>query len=317
MSSVIDIVLPVFGICLLGYLSVTVRVLTIETGEALTRFVLVVAVPALLFANLANGSFHAGSPLQLWTAYFGGVAVTWALAAIVTRKLFKRDYRASVIAGIAASFTNTVVIGIPLIQRAYGDELTQILLLIVSIHLPLMLLAATLLVEYAAYLDSPERAFSVPVITGRVAKNLATNAIVIAITAGAVWRIAGLPLTGPAETLISWLGRTAGPLALFALGISLHKYGIASNFKQAAVTTFLALMVMPALVLAIGLMLPGLPADWLRVAVVTAACPTGINAFIFAAQFRTAEGLTTNTIMMSTGFGAITIAGWLLIAARI
>lgn len=317
MTHVFEIVLPVFGICLLGYLTISVKLLTIDTGDALARYVFVIAVPALLFSNIATGTFDAASAAQLWLAYFGGVAVTWALAAIVIRVVFKRDYKASIIAGIAASFANTVLIGIPLVQRAYGDELTQVLFLIVSIHLPMMLLAASLLVEYAAYADDPGYGFHPYEIALRVLKNLATNAIVVGIVAGALWRLTGLPLSGPPATIVEWLGRTAGPLALFSLGMSLHKFGIASNIKQASLITAMSLIFMPAVVLAIGLALPGLPVDWVKVAVMTAACPTGVNAYLFATHFRTAEGLSTNVIMMSTAFGAVTIAFWLAVAAAL
>jgi malonate transporter and related proteins len=316
-NHVFEIVLPVFGICLIGYLSITLRLLTVDSGDALARYVFVIAVPALLFRNMATGAFDAGHAMQLWIAYFGGVALTWAVASIIIRIVFKRDYKASIIAGIAASFANTVMIGIPLVQRAYGEEMTQVLFLILSIHLPVMLLVASLLVEYAAFADDPAYSFD-PVSTAtRVIRNLATNAIVIGLIAGTIWRIAALPYGGPPASIINLLGQTAGPLALFCLGISLHKYGIASNFKQASVVTALSLLFMPAAVYVIGLLLPGLPPAWLKVALMTAACPTGVNAYLFATHFKTAEGLSSNAIMMTTAFGAITISLWLAVAATL
>lgn len=311
MNHVVEIVLPIFGICLTGYLSAWSRLLGEATGDALARYVFVVAVPALLFSSIAKSAFDAQSAVQLWITYFGGVAATWLLASLVIRLIFKRDYKASVIAGIAASFANTVLVGIPLVQRAYGGEMIQVLLLILSIHLPIMLLAASLLVEYAAFADNPSYRFEPFAVASRVIRNLAANAIVIGIVAGSVWRIGGFPYGGPPAAVIDTLASTAGPLALFSLGMSLRKYGIAANYKQAAIISAVSLVFMPAAVLLIGLLMPGLPASWLKVAVIVAACPTGVNAYLFAVHFRTAEGLATNAIMMSTALGAVTISLWL------
>jgi malonate transporter len=313
-SHVFEIVLPVFGICLLGYLSISIHLLGSATGDALARYVFVIAVPMLLFRSMAIGDFDVHSALQLWTAYFGGVGVTWLAAFLLIRLVFKRGYKASVIAGIAASFSNTVLVGIPLVQQAFGNEMLQVMLLIVTIHLPVMFLVSSFLVEYAAYADDPAHGFEPVKIVGRVAANLATNAIVIAIVAGALWQMTGIPLAGPFGKIVETFAATAGPLALFSLGMSLHKYGIAQNFKQASLITVMSLVLFPVAVLAIGMLLPGLPRDWVRVAVVTAACPTGVNAYLFATHFKTAEGLSTNVIMMSTAFAAVTISVWLAIA---
>ena len=71
------------------------------------------------------------------------------------------------IAGIAASFSNTVLVGIPLVQQAFGNEMLQVMLLIVTIHLPVMLLVSSFLVEYAAYADQWHGTSSFPIKPGK------------------------------------------------------------------------------------------------------------------------------------------------------
>ena len=54
-----------------------------------------------------------------------------------------------------------------------------------------------------------------------------------------------------------------------------------------------------------------LPPLWLAVAVLGAACPTGVNAYLFAIHFKTGEGLATNSIVLSTLGSIITLPLWL------
>jgi predicted permease len=99
-------------------------------------------------------------------------------------------------------------------------------------------------------------------------------------------------------------------MALFVAGMGLARYGIARNIPQALMITTLKLMAMPAVVLAAGLLL-SLPAPYLAAAVITAACPTGVNAYLLAVRFGTGQAISSNAMTLSTAIGAITTGLWL------
>ncbi|MCD2472201.1 AEC family transporter [Jiella sp. MQZ9-1] len=302
----------------LGYAAARTGLLSEAVGDGLARFVFVIAVPVLLFRTLATMSFGSANPLALWIAYFGGVAVSWTLGTLTMRKIARTDHRTGVIAGISASFANTVFVAIPTLQRAFGDAGLQPLLLIISIHLPVMMITSTLLIERAAALDaavgSPLAREPIPLsrMARRMAVNLLTNPIVVGILIGLCWHGLGLPLEGAVDEITKLLGGTAGGLALFALGMSLTRYGLRGDLLASSLITVLSLVVMPLCVWLFATQL-GLPPLWLKGAVITAAAPAGINAYLLATYFKAGAKLAATTILISTIASVVTLSAWLKI----
>ncbi len=318
MQTILDVIVPIFSLIALGYAAARFGLLSEMVGDGLARFVFVIAVPVLLFRTLATMSFGSANPVLLWLSYFGGVAVAWTLGTLAVRRFLGADHRTGVIAGISSSFANTVFVAIPTLQRAYGDAGLEPLLIIISIHLPVMMIASTLLVERAAALDAQAGADlarpPVPPLqmARRMAVNLVTNPIVVGIVIGLVWRALGLPLEGSVDEVTRLLGGTAGGLALFSLGMSLTRYGLRGDLMAAGLIAALSLIVMPLCVWLFARE-AGLPPLWLKGAVITAAAPAGINAYLFATYFRAGEKLAATTILVSTVASVLTLSLWLKI----
>ncbi len=313
MSELAVIIGSVFGLIGIGYGAARTRLLEEPVGIALADFVFTVAIPVLLFRTLAKADFAGITPWELWLTYFSGVCVTWLVAHKLIRRMFRRDARSGVVAGVSASFSNTVLIGIPLVQTVVGEQGMVALLVILSIHLPVMMLNAIILFEWALRVDGIQSgAVDLVDFVKRFATSLTKNPIVIGIVAGALWRYTGLPLSGVPARLVDSLSQVAGPMALFSAGMGLARYGIARNVPQAMVITFLKLVVMPSVVLFVGLSLE-LPRVFLVAAVITAACPTGVNAYLIAIRFGTGQAISSNSMTLSTALGVVTTSIWLVI----
>ncbi len=316
MNTIVDVILPVFGLIAVGYLAAAARLLGPATGDALGDFVFVVAVPVLIFRLLATAELDTAAPWGLWLAYFAGVAVVWALAVAMIRAGFGRDARAGVIAGVSAGFANTVLIGIPLVVTAYGEAGAVPLFLIISVHLPVMMVASTVLIERAARADGAAVDGDRGAVILRLARSICLNPIIIGILAGAAWRLTGVAIPDLAAKIIDQLAIVAVPCALFSMGMSLKRYGVSGNIVPAIGLGVLKLLVMPALVYAIARYAVGLPPLWTAVATLVAASPTGVNAYLIAARFRTGQGLASNTITLTTGLAVVTAALWLEFLGR-
>jgi len=316
MQQIIEIVVPVFAMIALGYAVARLSYLSSAAGDGIADFVFKVAVPLLLFRSLSQPDPAVSSgilgSLPFLFSYFAGVAVAWALAMGMIAKLFGRGLRASVIGGVAASFSNLVLLGIPLIERAFGAQGLHILFTLIAVHLIIMMSVSTLLIEYAADHDGASQTDFVPlVILRRVLTNLVVNPIVIGIVAGLLFRFTGFEMPALAATTMDAIGKTTGPLALFALGMGLIKYGIAGNVLPAGLITALSLVVQPFVVYALGAWVLHLPPLTLQVAVLAAACPTGVNAYLFAMYFGVAQGLSTNAIVLALLGSVVTLPLWL------
>jgi predicted permease len=319
MASIIDIVLPVFGLIALGYGAAWSGLLSKETGEALSSFVFVVAIPILVFRTLAVAVFAGAAPWGLWGAFFSVFAVMWVLGDIVILRLFRRDARAGLVAGISTAYGNTVLVGIPLTIAAYGDEGAVAMALIIAIHLPVMMTASAILIGRAERQDGVAGAavLGARSLARGVALSLARNPIIIALVLGALWHVLGVPLGGLPAILVDRIADVAATLALFAMGMSLRQYGLRGHIQAGLVLAALKLLVMPALVLLLARYVVPMPPVWAKVAVVAAACPTGVNAYVVAARFRTGEALASNAITISTALAVISMTLWLTVIEMI
>ncbi|MBN9021557.1 MAG: AEC family transporter [Rhizobiales bacterium] len=314
MEQIVQIVLPVFGLIALGFGTAASGLLRRETGEALSDFVFVVAIPVLVFRTLAVADFAGATPWGLWIDYFAVFGVMWLLGALVIRRLFGRDARAGVVAGISTAYGNTVLVGIPLAIAAYGDTGAMVMALIIALHLPVMMTASAILIVGAERHDGIVHAEpgARAMLRGLVL-NLVRNPLMIALALGALWHLTGVPLGGLPRVMVDRIADVASTLALFAMGMSLRNYGIRGNVRAGLVLAVLKLFLMPALVFVATRYVIPLPPVWAKVAVVAAASPTGVNAYVVAARFRTGEALASNAITISSAGAVLSMMVWLTV----
>lgn len=313
MSPLIVTVLFVFGLVALGYLAGLTGYLRSEAGEAIAEFAVGVAMPLLLFRTMVNADFHGAAPWALWGAYFAAAAVTWTAGHLVTTRVFGRDSRAGVVGGVSSAFSNLVLLGIPFVLGTFGPNGFEVLSLLISVHLPTMIMASIILFEIFG--RGGENVHPLRIIRSFFRK-MFSNPLIIGIMAGWVWRIAGLPLPALAVRLVDALADTAGPVALFAMGLGLRRFGISGNVRPALALSALKLQLMPAV--ALGLVwLFGLPPLSAKVAVVAAALPSGVNSYLIATQFGTGQALASNQMTIATACAVVTTAFWLTVVVHI
>ncbi|WP_161140602.1 AEC family transporter [Propylenella binzhouense] len=310
MSEIVDIVLPIFGLIGIGYAAIRSGLLSVAAGDGLSEFVFTVAISVLLFRTVATADLAGTSPWRIWLVYYAALAIVWILAHLLMRRLFGRDARGAVVGSIAAGFANTVLIGLPFVQQILGDEAVLTALVIISIHTPIIMVAALLLDSWAMKADGipgAEPGGARALLS--VARSLARNPVIVGILAGLAWRAFAIPLGGPFGNVVDSLARTAGPLALVASGMGIARYGLRGRFAQSSVLAALKLLLLPGLVAAGGLAL-GLPPVVVEASTLIAACPTGVNAFIIAGRLRTGEALASTVITLSTAFSVLTMTAW-------
>lgn len=313
MSSLVETILFVFSLVALGYLSGLTGYLKPEVGEGVSTFAVNVAMPLLLFRTMIGANFHGSAPWAFWGVYFAAVIVTWTAGHLITTRIFGRDSQAGVVGGVSSAFSNLVLLGIPFILGVFGQPGFEMLSLLVSVHLPTMIMASIILFEIFGNKSGQ-------IMPARIArtfvKKMATNPLIIAIIGGQIWRATGVPLPAIPARLIDALANTAGPIALFAMGLSLRRFGISGNVKPALVLSGAKLMLMPAVTLGLAWLI-GLPPLTAKVAVAAAALPSGVNSYLIASQFGTGQALASNQMTIATALAAITTTFWVALAQMV
>ena len=286
-----------------------------EVARTVSNVTFYVFVPALLFRATARIDL-AAMPWRVLDVFFVPV-VGWMLLvyAVQRRRRAPDDVARPGVRAITAAFGNNAQLGIPMATALFGEAGLQLHLAIVALHALTLLSILTLLVErdlaHAAARGGGPAAHPLRTLALTV-RNTVVHPIVLPVLAGLGWNLTRLALPGPLDEVLLMLGAAVIPLSLVAIGLSLGHYGLRGAAGAAGALAVAKLLVLPALVFAAGLLggLRGLP---LAVVVMAAAMPTGVNALLFAQRYRSGEGETTATIVLSTLAFAASSPLWLVL----
>ncbi len=315
MNAIITTVLPVFGLIVVGYVLAKANIIDAVAGRGITLFVFNVAIPALLFRTVATMAPQDGAPWALWFAFFGGLALAWIAAAVASKFISSLKMSGGAAASMATGFGNLALLGTPLALAHFGPGIAVPLGMILSIHAPVLWTAATLHRELARHSST----FSLADTAKTLGRMLATNAIILGLVAGGLWRLTGLGLNVVPDKMLSMLADAGVPTALVALGVSLAAYSLRGSWGGMFVLIGLKMLAMPLFVFLLARYAVTLPPLWIKVAVLFAAMPTGANAFLFAQKNDEAVPAVSGAVALGTGFAAVTasILLWLMDAGYI
>lgn len=291
------VVAPVFALIALGYLASRLNLVGPKAGPGLSEFVFVLAIPALLFRTVAGSQFSSINPVPYWISYLVGLAICWLIASFVASRM-GRSGRESTIIGFSAAQANTVLIGIPLILGTLGEAGTVPIILLLVIHSPITMTAVALLIAR----DEAGKGSAL-----RLLKALVTNPILLSIGIGLIWRQTGLPIPDVLKSVLKYLGDTAAPCALVAMGMSMTNARLAGNKRLIGLVSALKLVLHPVLVYIFAVKVFHLPPIFSAAAILFAACPTGINAYLLAERYRSGEAITSAAVTLTTLLAIFTL----------
>jgi len=303
MQSVIDVVVPVFGLIGAGYLLGRTPLLSEEGLRGLTNFVFYVAIPALLFRTLARGLPEGALDFGVVYAYFGGAAAVYAIAMPLARVVFGITFVEQALFGMGAVFSNTVMLGLPLVYTAFGDAGIAPITLIIGFHSVLLIGTATILVE-----AGQGKGANVGTVLLAVGKSLVKNPVILALAVGAGWSVLRLPVPEVLDRFITLLSGAAAPCALAALGASLTMFKLGGDLRESLALTLFKLAAHPAAVWLLATYVFPLDPTWRAVAVVVAALPVGANVFVLAQSYNIYVARAASAILISTILSVFTVS---------
>ena len=302
MSAFVDIVLPVFALLGIGYAAARLGYFDETATRALSRFVFQFALPVMLFSNLAQQGRPAEFEVRYLLAYFLGVAVSAGMAALLAGSRGKPGAQVAVVAGFSACYGNVVLLGIPLVLTALGEAATLPLFALVSVHGPIMMTLVTILLERGRT-DVQAGARLLATIKG-----LFSNPILIGLLLGIAVGASGFGLPGPVAASADLLGQAALPAALFAMGASLAGYRIRGALWLSLGLVGLKTVLQPLVVWLLVDHVFAIASPWSDTAILLAAMPTGVNAYLFAVRYRTGEAEAATAILLSTAASLVTVS---------
>jgi predicted permease len=312
MQAVVDVVFPVFGLILVGYLAGRFRLLGQESSEALNRFVYFFALPALLFVGMARVSAQDVLNLPFLAAFLGGIASVFVVALVVARFAFPGPGAGVTLGALSSVFANTGYMGIPLFLTAFGPQGVLPAVIAAVAMAAFVMAGGVIMIELALSAGG-----GIGKALANVGRGVALNPLVIASVLGFVWSAAGLGLPKPVATFADLLGAAAGPAALFAIGLFLASQSLNALMggRRAIEVVWLLLLkliVQPLVTWWIA-HLVGLDPFWTASAVILSALPTGALIFVLAQQYGVYVQRASAVILASTVVSVVTLSAFMIV----
>jgi len=307
MQALIDVILPVFFVIGAGYASVWMRLISFDAVEVLMKFTQNFAIPSLLFSAVSQLDLSANFNAPLLLSFYTGAITGFVVGFLGARILFKRPVTDSIAIGFACLFSNSVLLGLPITERAYGTAALESNFAIVAIHAPVCYILGMTAMEIARNTGG-----NLLTAIGKIIVSVFSNALLIGIGLGLAVNLLGLTTPGTLQEAIDMLASAALPVALFGLGGVLFQYKPEGDMRVILFICAMSLGLHPTITWTLGTLFD-LPTGAFRSAVLTAAMAPGVNAYIFASMYGVAKRVAATSVLLATALSVVTSWLWLTV----
>lgn len=308
MLATFTILFPVFALIATGYISYKTKILGPASATELSRFVIWLALPALLFQIMAKSDWQTLFQPDFIAVYIIGSFTVFILV-MFWRLSQGRDLAEASIDSMAASYANTGYIGFPLMFLVFGLS-SEVPTAIASIIVASLLFGfAIILIESALHASL---AWYLRILN--VLKAIFKNPLVVAPLAGALFSATPYAMPEAISTFLGLLANAASPAALISLGLFLahastqQKQNLIEARKTAFSLTLAKLILQPLLVAWLAFWVFDMQTELAIMAVFLAALPTGTGPYMLAEFYKRDALITAQTVLFSTIFSLLTLS---------
>ena len=292
-------VLPVFAVVAVGFGFGRSGLFDFSAALALNRYVFYFALPVLLFRLVATAPFERFEWFLILAFLLAEIAL-YGTGYLIARFGFRRSKTESLLLGMSAAFANQVFFVLPIARQLYGEVGATPVVAISTLDVVVMFVG-TILVLDATSEKARDMSFF------RQLRMFARSPPIIAAAAGVVANLVDLPLVGGLDVFTRFVGETAAPCSLFALGLILMAQKDGASLRIPLVFSGLKLAVMPMVTWILIYAVFPISPEWSNPAMLVAAGPTGAMPFVLALQYQVPVAAIARTILISTLGSLVTV----------
>ncbi|OWU85726.1 malonate transporter [Oceanicola sp. 22II-s10i] len=307
MQALITVILPVFLLIGSGWVATRAGLTPPALSEALTKFSQTIAFPCLLYRAVVALDIAHEFNAPLLVSYYAAAGACFYIGMFGARFIFRRDWEDCVVVGFCCLFSNTLMLAIPITERAYGHDALASNFAIVAIHAPFCYVLGIVTMEVVR---SRGQGLNAAALGNRIFKQVVTNPLVVALAIGFVVNLGGLTTPAPVYAAVNMLANAAVPVGLFAIGGVLTQYRLEGDGRLIAMVCGITLMLHPTLMWSFG-RFADLPQGAFRSAVITAAVAPGVNTYVFANIYGRAKRVAASSVLLTTIGSILTVWLWL------
>lgn len=293
----VNAVFPLFIIVFAGWLIKRLGLLSDSFFAESDRLVFKLALPALLFKDVATSGSGVKADANLILFCVIGITATVLISCIIVPFFIKDNpSRSSFIQGIYRS--NFAILGIPLAESMFGSEGKAVIAMVIPF-------AITLFNSYAVVIFSvfaPEdKKLKSSVIIRKIILNIIKNPLIIAVVLAMPFLLFKIELPYIADKCISYISSLSLPLALMSIGAGFTFTSMKTKLPKIITATLLKIVVVPAIFVAAALFL-GFRGAQLGIIFILFGGPCAVSGYIMAKNMGGDYELTGHISLLTTLF---------------
>lgn len=296
--------MPVFLVIVLGYILKQIGLFTDEFCRVGNKYVFLVALPVLLFRDIAQTNLYEDFELS-FVLYCAGVTTlvflgVWFLAAHILKD--KSLVGAFAQASVRSS---AAILGIAFVENMYGNAGLAPLMIVSAV--PLFNIYSVIILTFSA--NGGQHG------TGAIRKaciNVLKNPIIIGIVLGLPFSLLRIEIPTIPLKMIESVGATATPLALLVVGAGFEGTKALAKIKPTLWATAIKLVFLPTVFLPLAVAL-GLQNAELVAVLIMLGSPTTVSCYVMATNMGNDGELSTSIIVLTTLLSSVTLTGWIFL----
>ena len=307
MLAVVELVLPLFGLIFLGYISGKMARIPFQGLAWMNFFIIYVALPALFYKLLSNTPVQQFSNIGFIAVSISATFIIFCLVFLLARLRKGGNTPTATIQGLAAAYGNIGYLGPPLAVAAFGPAAGVPIALIFCFENAMHFTLAPLLMAVAN-----KRQQQVGKLVKGILYNIFTHPFILATIAGVLAAVFAFKPPASLQSLLDFLAGAAGPCALFAMGVTAALRPLKKVPFELTYIVPVKLVVHPLLAYFLLIWLvPELDPLWLYSAVLLASLPTATNVFVIAQQYGVWQERASSAVVITTLFAMISVTTFL------
>lgn len=296
--------MPVFLMMVLGMLFRKTGILKENMIDGLNQFVFKIALPVLLFGDLAKQDFAQAWDGKFVAFCFVVTLLSIGLATLMSVALKDKSLRGEFIQGAYRS--SAAILGIAFITNIYGNSGMAPLMIIGSV--PLYNVMAVIVLSFTR----PGQEGMSSTMLKKTLKGIVTNPIILGILFGGLWSVIHLPMPAILSKTISNLGGMATPLGLMAMGAAFDWKEAKKGMGPAFVASFMKLFGLCTIFLPVAVLLGFREAKLIAILVMLGSSTT-VSCYVMSRNMGHAGVLTSSIVALTTCGSAFSLTFWLYV----
>ena len=302
MADIIALLLPFFGLILIGYVAARVTKQPAEALGWMNTFIIYAALPALFFKLVSRTPIEDLARVDFIAADIAATYAIFSLLFLGAYFLRRASFADSTIQAFGGSYGNIGYMGPGLALLAFGEEAAVPVALIVCLENAAHFIVAPAMMAVAGGDRRPPAT-----VVFEVIRKVALHPFILSTALGFAVAATGITVPVAAQRLVDYLAQAAAPCALFAMGVTLALRPLTRVPVEIGYLVAAKLIVLPATVYAVLSLAGNFDPVWVYSAVLLAGLPTATNVFVISQQYGVWQERASATVLITTALSVLTL----------